>query len=168
MMQIDPAAPAVVCSRCGTPSTGQRQGSPWCSPCGIWLTLDEPTAEWVSYAERLYRDNARRAAVQAMRNRRAVADVFPTVRRAVPAGWTIEVSSDGGCFQVRPPQGPVDVAAYIGPRNSGTDTWSVHIDNRSTRVSAAVFAAGGAHVARFDTALAATAAAVRRLRVETV
>lgn len=52
----------IVCVHCGGVSTARRHDRPWCQQCGVYLTLDTAAGEWVSLAEKLWRENEARNA----------------------------------------------------------------------------------------------------------
>ncbi|WP_280422746.1 hypothetical protein [Nocardia carnea] len=149
----------ITCAHCGTASTGNRQDRPWCAPCGIWLTLDELTAEWVSHAEKLARDNDRLGAAFSAQAQQAIAQAASAIHQVVPADWSIEL--DDSSIMLHPPAGTADLITYVSPCAPEFHYWGVLIHDRGNGVDAPLFAAGGAHAARYDDAAEALIAAVR-------
>lgn len=141
---------SIVCAHCGTPSTHQRQAIPWCVHCGIWLVHDEPTGQWVSFAEHAWRQ-PRALQLQAIaQTRDAATAAQPAALALLPPGWHTAVGepSHGGCctLDLHPPAGPVDLYAYLVPPYRGYD-WRVRVYNRTAGVCRALFTPGAATAA---------------------
>jgi hypothetical protein len=158
---------SMVCAHCGTPSTHQRQAIPWCTQCGIWLVHDEPTGQWVSFAEHAWRQ-PRVLQLQAIaQTRDAATAAQPTALALLPPGWHTAVGEPAhvGCYtlDLHPPAGPVDLYAYLVPPYRGRD-WRVRVYNRTAGVCRALFTADTATAATFPDVPAAVTAAVDAVR----
>lgn len=142
----------IVCARCGTPSATLRQGTPWCTRCGIWLVYDEVTGEWISVAEHAHRQPVyqRRQAIAATRD--AALAARPDVEALLPDGWHAVVGepAHAGCYtlDLHPPAGPVDVYAYLVPP-IGRYAWRVRVYHRGIGVCRTLFIPGTATPATF-------------------
>ncbi|MDQ1645720.1 MAG: hypothetical protein QOJ50_1904 [Cryptosporangiaceae bacterium] len=168
----------IVCAHCHTPSSGTRHGLPWSEPCGIYLTTDEQTGDWVSPAELARRGHTRRSARVIAQTRAAAAQALPAVRAVLPGGWHATVSQllpgASHAVAVSPPvtgsysgtTGDAGVTGYLLPPHDGTASWGVEIHNRVTGTSFPLFTGGGARAARYPGPANAAAAAVAEVLIE--
>ncbi len=160
----------IVCVHCGGVSTARRHDRPWCQQCGCYLTLDPAVGEWVSFAEKLWRENEARNVQWFDQTRTNLRRQLDDIRSVVPDGWTTHVNDPGrglACIDIAPPADRIDVSARLYPPHDGQPGgWYVRINNRTRHVDFPLYIAGGAHAAFFTTAAIATHGAIQTVRGE--
>ncbi|MGI5213335.1 hypothetical protein [Plantactinospora sp. CA-290183] len=158
----------IVCATCTNPG-GSRNGRPWCDPCGIWLVLHEPSGQWVSYAEREYRQRAAETEQAIAASIRLVDEHLARVHELLPEGWSARThqAMRGALYAIAidAPDGVIDATSYLQPP-TGRFERTVTVHNRVTGVGFPSFADGGARAASFHTVDAAIEDAVGLLRGE--
>lgn len=165
-----PPGTRAVCQRCQTSIEQVRDGHLWCGGCGRYLIHDPERGDWITFAEREYRQRAdahqRQVALSAELAHRAVA----ALRDRKPPGWQVaagqHVDAAIHTVDITPPAGPVDAVASLLPPEGTGQGWRVRIHNRTRRVAFPLYQAGGAEAASFDTVGDAADAAVRALHIE--
>jgi len=113
---------------------------------------DEPTGQWVSFAEHAWRQPQAQELQAIAQTRDAATAAQPAALALLPPGWHTAVGepSHCGCYtlDLHPPARPVDLYAYLVPPYRGHD-WRVRVYNRTAGVCRALFTPGTATAATY-------------------